>query len=159
MVSAVPVTDSFATAPASLPAAAGPHVALGSPAQAAGESGGFAEQPEEQEAAQHQTAQQQSRAAIAIVPGAGALVPRASPIYHIGSLPTLFESPSSSEEVHTCSVTNALQSNITRSRVRWQMMTLSNKTVTSLDLLILGLLRQSLVSTTLTFVLMLCSGS
>ena len=100
MVSSVTLKDSFAAAPASLPTASGSQAAVGSPAQADGESGVSSRQQAEEEERQQEEQQRQSR--VAIVPGAGALVPRASPIYHIGSLPTLFESPTSSDEVQTC---------------------------------------------------------
>ena len=63
-------------------------------------------QPEDKASGLSQQQQQQQQplpptTRPAVVPGAGALVPRMSPVYHIGSLPTLFESPHSSAEVRT----------------------------------------------------------
>ena len=97
MVSPVPLKDSFAAAPAALPAASGQKPAAASPAQADSDAGSKSVEQQAGEGEHHKEPLQQSR--IAIVPGTGALVPRTSPIYHIGSLPTLFESPPSSDEV------------------------------------------------------------
>ena len=84
--------DSFVAAPASLATATGPKSAADASAQKSGDP------------SQVQRQQQPGRPAIA--PGTGALVPRLSPVYHIGSLPTLFESPHSSEEVRCVAIPN-----------------------------------------------------
>ena len=91
VVSPATLKDSSAAAPAALATAVAvePDRAADASTQGA-DTGGRASQQQQQE-------QPQSRPAVA--PGAGALVPRLSPVYHIGSLPTLFESPHSSEEV------------------------------------------------------------
>lgn len=63
--------------------------------QASDQASGLSQQLQQQK--QQQQPPPTSRPAVA--PGAGALVPRMSPVYHIGSLPTLFESPHASAEV------------------------------------------------------------
>ena len=67
--------------------------------QAADKASSLSQQLQQQQQQQQQLQLPTARPAVA--PGAGALVPRMSPVYHIGSLPTLFESPHSSAEVRS----------------------------------------------------------